>query len=99
VTAQQLALYLPLFVLTRTVPNTRCRFGVKELLSVIPTRPTLSSMVDYLLDRMDSLKRSRNSSVPVDFIPILDLRNPNKTIGFELYINFTGMHAQPPHRM
>jgi hypothetical protein len=50
-------------------------------------------MVDYLLDRMDSLKRSRNSSVPVDFIPILDLRNPNKTIGFELYINFTGMHA------
>lgn len=77
----------------KTTPYSHRRFGVKELLSIVPTRPTLTSMVDYLLDRMDALKRTRNSNVPVDFIPILDLRQPNKTIGFELYINFTGMHG------
>lgn len=63
---------------------------VPDLLSVIPTNPTLSDLANYVYNRIMALETDPNA--PIAFRPRLEMVAPNRRIGFDLTLNFNGKY-------
>jgi hypothetical protein len=67
-------------------------FSVEDMLGIVPTNPTLISMVTYVLNRMKSMAAMKpTSSSPTGFNPILELNNTAaRRVGVDFALNFQG---------
>lgn len=68
-------------------------FSIEDMLGIIPTNPTLISMVKYVLNRMEAMAAMKpTSNSPTSFNPILELNNTAaRRIGVDFALNFAGM--------
>lgn len=68
-------------------------FSTETMVVIIPTNPTLGSMVKYVLLRMGAMAAmNTTASSPTSFTPILELNNTaSRRIGVNFGLNFTGM--------
>jgi hypothetical protein len=68
-------------------------FSVEDMLGIVPTNPTLISMVTYVLNRMESMAAMQpTSNSPTNFNPILELNNTAaRRVGVDFSLSFQGM--------